>query len=90
MATLSEDPHSWKAGNIINRDARHTHDAPEVPRYRKKALKKKLCKHQQPHRFTKLVKEYVWPWSPGSGCKVLACEVCGKQKWLATESEESA
>ena len=40
MATLSEDTHSWKAGSIINRDARNTHNGPEVPRYRTKAKRR--------------------------------------------------
>ena len=82
MATLSEDTHSWKAGSIINRDARNTHNGPEVPRYRKKAKRRKTCKGGNPHEFTKFLKHYRG-WSDAfDGWDVMACAVCGKQKWV--------
>ena len=82
MATLSEDSDSWKAGGIINRDARHTHNGPEAPRYRK-LKRRKTCKGGKPHAFTKMVKHYRgWSDSTDGGWDVMACEICGKQKWV--------
>ena len=88
MTTLKEDSDSWRANGLKVRDARHTHNGPEIPRYRK-ASRKNTCKNGMKHRFTKFIREYDWPWSGGGGTKVMACEVCGKQKWFEKKDVHS-
>ena len=75
MATLKEDDSSWRAGGIKVRDARHTHDGPEVPRYRK-AHRRKTCKGGKPHDFSKRSEKWL-----KYNILVIECRVCGKQSW---------
>ena len=79
MTTIHEDQSSWRYGGIRVRDARHTHDGPEVPRYRT-AKKRKTCRGKNnPHNFTTLIRDYSrW----GMNARVMACGVCGKHKWF--------
>jgi hypothetical protein len=71
---LKEDTDSWKAGGIIRRDFRHTHDGPEVARgHAKRKLRKTprqrkpFCKHVWVEVSQAEYRRYEggfggWPW----------------------------
>lgn len=52
---ISQDHSSWRARGILRRDFRHTHDEPEVTKYKVKKRKKKA---QEPR--TKPTCKHVW------------------------------
>ena len=60
---ISEDTDSWKAGGVLRRDFRHTHNGPEVPIHvggRKKKPVKKRSDHK--HEYEILLREWTYPW----------------------------
>jgi hypothetical protein len=73
VTTLAEDRDSWKAGGIIRRDFRHTHDGPEVPRHRRRRTKaeRRGCHGKAGRAHTTVLVERSY-------CSVAVCSRCGK------------
>lgn len=75
----------WKEDSAKRRDFRQTHNGPEVAK--PKSRPKKGCKRNEgkPHVYSKFVRAYP-SWTPKfKGWEVIACEYCGKQRWVVIE-----
>lgn len=76
---ISQDSSSWKAGGIIRRDFRHSHDGPEVPRYRAKRQSNKWCRRRAgvQHNFNERFER-----NHGFYTEVITrCSGCGKEQF---------
>lgn len=88
MATLKEDPNSWRARGIIKRDFQHSHSEPEVSKPSKGKNKKKGRKDnrwcgQKEGIEHKLYKRYP-SWVDRNKMNAhyeIVCSVCGVTSW---------
>jgi hypothetical protein len=79
MATMKENPDSWKARGLIKRDFQHDHSGPEEMPHRKKGVGKKYCKKNKgPHVFDTWTEWYTYGGS--WRYRYRSCK-CGKHGW---------
>lgn len=79
MARISNDDDSWNASSIKHRDARHSHDGPEINTKKKKKDTKKWCKGKvgREHEYTTVDSKRFR--NTVSMFQVDKCSKCGKE-----------